>query len=108
MDDGNKESVKELLGAFRIVASADLSILLAAITINSRTGNFTPTVAYCLSLFLLSTSLIASIYLFLLCIRKLSREAEAIVDQQPVKWTAAAALIMLIVATALLIFDMLT
>ncbi len=108
MNDGNKESVKELLGAFRIVASADLSILLAAITINSRTASFTPTPAYCLSLWLLAMSLITSVYLFLVCIRKISLEAEAIVEQPPVKWTAAAALLMLIAATALLILDMLT
>ncbi len=107
MNDGNKESVKELLGAFRIVASADLSILLAVIAINSRTAGFTPSVIYCLSLLLLTTSLVACIYLFLLCIRKISLQAEAIVEQRPVKLTAAAALVMLMLATTLLIIDML-
>lgn len=107
MNDGNKESVKELLGAFRIVASADLSILLGVVAINSRRDDFRPSFGYVASLALLIASLSACIYLFLLCISKIAKEDEAIIDQRPVKLTAAAALLMLLLATVLLVLCML-
>lgn len=89
--DGNKESTKELLGAFRTIGSANLSIVLVLATLAARTPNFIPFWGAIASTVLLLVSLGLCIWLFLLVIRKLALELDDIIDLPDVKATAALA-----------------
>jgi hypothetical protein len=101
--DGNKESTKEMLAAFRIISSADLSIILVLATAKTRAPNdisnwvvFLPGAAF-------SLSLAFCVHLFLLSIRRLSNETPAIIDLPEIKGTAIKSLVTFLLGILLLV-----
>jgi hypothetical protein len=103
MKDGNKESIKELLGAFRIISSADLSIILAIVAAKSRIPDILADRIYISSIVALSLSLAGCIYLFLLAIRKIYFEEDAIIESRDVKTTAGLSLLLFLAGVFILI-----
>lgn len=102
MDDGNKESAKELLGAFRIIASADISIALATLAFVWKSANTPADPLVTVSIICLTTSFLASIYLFLLAIPMLNRQQANIIGQPPIKITSAISLLLFVVGATTL------
>ncbi|EMS98722.1 hypothetical protein H009_05878 [Agrobacterium tumefaciens str. Cherry 2E-2-2] len=91
MNDGNKESTKEMLAVFRIIASAGLSLILLLVTFKNRTPDLSNWLVYPAALFF-SASLLFCLYLFLQAITLLAGEADAIIDQPRIKVPAMAAM----------------
>jgi hypothetical protein len=99
--DGNKESTKELLAAFRFIAGAALSLALATLAFVAKQGSDTSQLML-VSLFSLTISFLLSIYLFLLAIPMLRREEADIIKQPPIKYTSATSLLTFMVGTGTL------
>lgn len=91
MKDGNKESTKEMLAVFRIIASAGLSLILLLATFKNRTPDLSDWLVYPATLFF-SASLLFCLYLFLQAITLLASETDAIIDQPRIKIPALAAM----------------
>jgi hypothetical protein len=87
MDDGNKESTKEMLNAFRSIASADLAIGLGLAAARTRYPESIGPVTLYLPGTLFAVSFLAAIYLFMLAISKLAEEEPdpRIIEMQDIK-----------------------
>ncbi|RWX78879.1 hypothetical protein EPK99_09895 [Neorhizobium lilium] len=107
MDDGNKESTKELLGSFRVIASADISIALALLVGATRFSETESGPLLWISISAFFLSFLASVYLFLLVIPRLQHEKPKIIEMPPVKAIAAASLCLFLVALVCLILHLL-
>jgi hypothetical protein len=102
VDDGNKESTKELLGAFRIIASADISIALATLAFIWKSANRPADPLVTISIVCLTISFLASVYLFLLAIPMLNRQQANIIGQPPIKITSAVSLFLFLIGATIL------
>ena len=92
MRDGNKESAKEMLGAFMAIGGASLSIALVVTVGLAREYLLLNFYISIFSLFSLFLSFMSSIYLFLVTIPKLLNEEDApggIINFPDVRYTAA-------------------
>lgn len=99
LDDGNKESAKELAATFRALFAIAVSGEFLLLSLNARGG--LPVCSpglFRVGMLLGLISIVSMIYLFFLIINKLFHYEEEIVDGRAVKWTSRFAVLSFLTA----------
>ena len=106
MDDGNKESAKELLSTFRVLFSIDVSALFFLVNFSQK-GQiaFSSVWLFYFAVSLATVSLMAMIYLFFLTIPKIARSEAAIIYQPDMLITSSVALVSFLASYVILSLD---
>jgi hypothetical protein len=84
MNDGNKESAKELLATFRTIGSIGLAAMLLFLGLAAR-GEVVFNLSSRIAIACLAVSLALTVYLFLVVIHKIWREIDDIIDSPDVR-----------------------
>jgi hypothetical protein len=107
MRDGNKESVKEFLSAFRTLSSIAMSTILIIAGLRARHELLLTPWAFYSSIILLGASIVACIYLFFLVFPKIHEEEDNIIYLPDVRTVAVVASSSFFVGNILLIASLL-
>jgi hypothetical protein len=108
MDDGNKESIKEMLSTFRTLFAIGVSglILLANLNAN-RALRYHSNNLFWFGMMLAAFSLAMMVYLFFLAVPKISEQEDAIIYQRDILIVSLISFWSFIVAYVLILIDVL-